>query len=143
MLRFLILLAFRFPIQPDLLAIYPHAVAGRKLHYRESVTAWKWMTIILNLGMIFFFGAHGGFSIFREPDMQLTMLCTAILSAVIVGAMALSYIWRLMAPVRIAETIFETFGWPDIENIDLRKISMENRRENTLPNFGLIYFRYK
>lgn len=75
--------------------------------------------------------------------MQLTMLCTAILSAVIVGAMALSYIWRLMAPVRIAETIFETFGWPDIENIDLRKTSMENRRENTLPNFGLIYFRYK
>ena len=75
--------------------------------------------------------------------MQLTMLCTAILSAVIVGAMALSYIWRLMAPVRIAETIFATCGWADIENIDLRKTSMENRRENTLPNFGLIYFRYK
>lgn len=53
MLRFLILLAFRFLIRPDLLAIFPHAVAGRKLHYRESVTAWKWMTIILKLGMIF------------------------------------------------------------------------------------------
>jgi len=48
-----------------------------------------------------------------------------------------------MGFVRIAKAIFKTFGWPDVENIDLRKTSKENRRENKLSNFGNLYFRYK
>jgi hypothetical protein len=50
---------------------------------------------------------------------------------------------KLMGFVRIAEVIFRTFGWSDVENIDLRQTSRENRRENKLPNFGNLYFRYK
>jgi hypothetical protein len=50
---------------------------------------------------------------------------------------------KLMGFVRIAELIFKTFGWPDVENIDLRQTSRENRRENKLPNFGIFYFRYQ
>jgi hypothetical protein len=48
-----------------------------------------------------------------------------------------------MGFVRIAETIFETFAWPDPEHIDLRQTSKDNRRENKLDNFGQLYFRYK
>jgi len=127
----------------DLLAVYPHAIAGRKVHYRESVVAWKWLTIFMNLGLILFFGIDGGLEIFLRQDVQWALLFGSVLSAVVFGAIALSYTWRLMATVRIAETIFATFGWPDIENIDLRKTSRENRRDNTLSNFGHIYFRYK
>ena len=127
----------------DLLAVYPHAIAGRKVHYRESVVAWKWLIILMNLSMILFLAIEGGFSIFLKADIQLLLLVELPFSAALFGAMALSYTWRLMAPVRIAETIFATFGWPDIENIDLRKTSRENRRDNTLSNFGHIYFRYK
>lgn len=81
--------------------------------------------------------------IFLQPDIQLVLLAESAFSVALFAVMALSVTWRLMAPVRIAETIFETFGWPDVENIDLRKTSRDNRRENKLPNFGNLYFRYK
>lgn len=50
---------------------------------------------------------------------------------------------KLMGFVAIAEAIFKGYNWPDVENIDLRKTSKEHRRENRLPNFGNLYFRYK
>ena len=127
----------------DLLAVYPHAIAGRKVHYRESVNAWMWLTIFTNVCMILFFIINGGLAIFLKRDMQLVLLLELAFSAVLFGAMALSVTVRLIALVRIAEAIFERFGWPDVKNIDLRKTSKENRRENKLPNFGTLYFRYK
>jgi hypothetical protein len=127
----------------DLFAVYPHAIAGRKVHYRESVKAWMWLSILVNLFFILFLVSKGGLGIFLQRDIQLVLLAESAFSVALFAVMALSVTRRLMTPVRIAEAIFETFGWPDVENIDLRKTSIENRRENKLPNFGNLYFRYK
>jgi hypothetical protein len=32
-------------------------------------------------------------------------------------------------------------GWPDVQNINLRKTSREHRGANTLSNYGRYYFR--
>jgi hypothetical protein len=127
----------------DLLAVYPHAITGRKVHCRESVNAWLWLSILCNLFFILFLASTGGLRTFLEREIQLLLLVGSAFSVAVFGLMAFSYTRRLMAPVLIAETIFQTFGWPDVENIDLRKTSKENRRENKLPNFGRLYFRYK
>lgn len=127
----------------DLLAVYPHATAGRKVHYRKSIKAWIWCTIILYFLTMLMLGIQGGFRIFLDGYFQLFMLYGFVFCSVFFAIIAFRVSRKLMAFVRIAETIFNTFGWPDIENIDLRKTSRENRRENKLPNFGNFYFRYK
>ena len=127
----------------DLLAVYPHATAGRWVHYRNSLKAWMWWTIIAHLALLLFFVMKRGWGVLLESDMHFVFPIIFALCSTIFAAIAISVSIRLMAFVKIAEKIFKTFGWPDINNIDLRKTSKENRRENTLPNFGTFYFRYK
>jgi len=58
----------------DLLAVYPHVIAGRKVHYRESVNAWMWLSIITNLLFISFFVIEGGLAILLKRDVQVVLL---------------------------------------------------------------------
>jgi hypothetical protein len=127
----------------DLLAVYPHATTGRKVHYRKSIKAWIWCALLAYLIPAFFFVMHEGLEALLHTDTQLFLLTTFAFWITISAAIAFRVSRKLMAFVRIAEVIFRTFGWPDIENIDLRKTSRENRRENKLANFGNLYFRYK
>ena len=127
----------------DLLAMYPHATAGRKVHYRKSAKAWMWFSLLAYLSIAFFFVMHEGLKALLHTDTQLFLLTTFALWIAISAVIAFRVSRKLMGFVRIAELIFKTFGWPDVENIDLRKTSRENRRENKLSNFGHLYFRYK
>jgi len=127
----------------DLLAVYPHATAGRKVHYRKSTKAWMWCSILAYLIPAFLFVMHEGLKALLNTDTQLFLLITFAFWITISALMAFRVSRKLMGFVRIAEVIFRTFGWPDVENIDLRQTSKENRRENKLSNFGNLYFRYK
>src|SRR5450830_1679863 len=44
----------------DLLAVYPHATAGRKVHYRKSVKTWGWCAALASLFFTFSFVMHDG-----------------------------------------------------------------------------------
>lgn len=127
----------------QLLAVYPHATAGRKVHYRKSLRAWIWCTILAYLFPIFFFVMQNGFKILLDKNMQPFLLSGLLFCNLISAAIAISVSKKMIGFARIAEVIFKTFGWNNIENIDLRQTSRENRRENTLHNFGNLYFRYK
>lgn len=127
----------------DLLAVYPHATAGRKVHYRKSVKAWMWFCVLAYVLLPVLLMLQQGISVLLEVDLLLALLCAFPFWMLISGLLAFRASQKLMVFVRIAELNFRTFGWPDVENIDLRKTSVENRRENKLPNFGSIYFRYK
>lgn len=126
-----------------LLAVYPHATAGRKVHYRKSVKIWIWCSVLAYLAVISIFVMQNGFGILLEKDMQLFLPIGFTFCSTISAVIAFRVSKKLMGFVKIAEIIFETFGWSDVENIDLRKTSKENRRENKLPDFGNLYFRYK
>jgi hypothetical protein len=127
----------------DILAVYPHATAGRKVHYRKSVKVWAWCSVLAYFSYAIFFVMHEGFRTLLHTDMQLFLLATFALWIAISAVIAFRVSRKLMGFVRIAEVIFKTFGWSDVENIDLRQTSRENCRENKLPNFGNLYFRYK
>lgn len=127
----------------DLLAVYPHATAGRKVHYRKSLKAWVWCSIFAFFSLILFILLPEGLESLLNPVMQLGLLIGFAIWIVFSAVIAFRVSRKLMGFVRIAEAIFKTFGWPDIENIDLRQTSKENRRENKLSNFGNLYFRYK
>jgi hypothetical protein len=127
----------------DLLAVYPHATAGRKVHYRKSAKIWLWCSFLAYLVLIFFFVIQDGFKVFLDENMRFGLLIVFPFWTALSALMAFRVSRKLMGFVRIAEVIFKTFGWPDIENIDLRKTSREHRRENKLSDFGNFYFRYK
>ncbi|WP_449405950.1 putative type VI secretion system effector [Massilia phosphatilytica] len=127
----------------DLLAVYPHATSGRMVHYRKSVKAWMWCSILAYLIVILMFLMQNGLEMFLEADMQLFLPIGFASCSAISAVIAFRVSQKLMGFVRIAEAIFKTFGWPDVKNIDLRKTSRENRRENKLLEFGNLYFRYK
>jgi hypothetical protein len=127
----------------DLLAVYPHATAGRKVHYRKSAKVWMWCSFLAYLILPLFFTMQEGLRILLDRDMQLFLLIGFASWILLSAVIAFRVSRKLMVFVRIAEVIFKTFGWSDVENIDLRKTSREHRRENKLPNFGNFYFRYK
>jgi uncharacterized membrane protein len=127
----------------DLLAVYPHATAGRKVHYRKSIKTWMWCSTLGCLIPILFIVMPVGIESLLNPIMQGGLLIALAFWAVISSVIGFRVARKFMGFVRIAELIFQTFGWPDVENIDLRQTSQENRRENKLSNFGNLYFRYK
>ena len=127
----------------NLLAVYPHATAGRKAHYRKSVKAWIWCSAIVYLISALFFVLHEGLQTLFHKDMQTFLLVTFVCWNAISAVIAFRVSRKLMGFVKMAEVIFKTFGWADIENIDLRKTSRENRCGDKVPSFGNLYFRYK
>lgn len=126
-----------------LLAVYPHATAGRKVHYLKSVKVWMWCSFLNYLFLPLFLVMQRGFGALLDRNMQFGLLVGLAFWIPVSALIAFRVSRKFMGFVRIAEAIFNTFGWPDIENIDLRKTSRENRRENKLLEFGNLYFRYK
>ena len=127
----------------DLLAVYPHATAGRKVHYRKSVKAWMWCSCLAYMILPLFAVMQRGLGTLRDAHMQSFLLTEFPICMLVSAVIAFRVSRKFMGFVRIAETIFKTFGWPDPEHIDLRQTSKDNRRENKLDNFGHLYFRYK
>jgi hypothetical protein len=126
-----------------LLAVYPHATAGRKVHYRKSVKIWLWCSILTYFIPTLFIVMQLGLRILLNTSMQLCLVIGFTFCTLISGLIAFRVSRKLMGFVRIAEVIFETFGWPDIENIDLRKTSREHCLEDKPSDFENFYFRYK
>ncbi|RQG99336.1 putative type VI secretion system effector [Paraburkholderia dinghuensis] len=127
----------------DLLAVYPHATAGRKVHYRKSVKIWLWCSLLVYLTLPLMTLLQRGLDFFLRTNFPFMLMLILPCWMLISGFFAFRTSRKFMGFVKIAETIFKTFGWSDVENIDLRRTSREHRRENKLPNFGNLYFRYK
>jgi hypothetical protein len=126
----------------DIVAVYPHATAGRKQHYRSMAKIMFWAFLLINAIGVFALHRPGDFGenfLSFAAFMGVAMLATLIVFAIIFYRVT----QKTMAFVRLAEAIFRTYGWSDVENINLRKTSREHRGANTLSNYGRYYFRYR
>jgi hypothetical protein len=130
-------------VDDGLVAAYPHVVAGRKVLYRNSIRGWLWFSVIAFLLSMLIFVTDGGFGVLLEEDMLFVMPRLFAMWFLVVGAIAFRISRLYMESVCMAEAIFKTFGWPDVEKIDLRKTSKENPGDYKIPGFGEHYFRYK
>jgi hypothetical protein len=126
-----------------LLAVYPHATSGRKVHYRKSVKAWIWCASLAYFILPLFLVMQRGLKALLDENMQIGLLIGFAFCVPVSAVIAFRVSQKLMGFVRIAEAIFKTFGWSDVENIDLRKTSRTNRSGDKDPSFGNLYFRYK
>ncbi|PTB22740.1 hypothetical protein C9I57_03030 [Trinickia symbiotica] len=128
----------------DLLAVYPHATAGRKAHYRNMRRLmWRSFLVIYPIFFLMTYFASERVGGIGLDDLLYLNGCIAIGGSLMFGILFYRAARRLVRFAYLAEAIFRAYGWPDVENIDLRKTSRENRRGNKLPNYGNYYFRYK
>lgn len=130
-------------VDDGLVAAYPHVIAGRKVLYRNSVRGWLWFSVICFLLPILFFMIEIGVSALFDENMWSFMKMWVVVCPMVIAVIAFRISRMYMESVYMAEDIFSTFGWPDVEKIDLRKTSKENPGDYKIPGFGEHYFRYK
>jgi hypothetical protein len=123
-------------VDDGLVAAYPHVIAGRKVLYRNSVRGWLWFSVVAILLYIFDSVIEMGLSILIEQDTWHFMTLWIVVCFVTIGLIAFRISRMYMESVCMAESIFRTFGWPDVEKIDLRKTSKENPGGYRIPGFG-------
>jgi len=130
-------------VDDGLVAAYPHVIAGRKVLYRNSVRGWLWFSLIAFLLPMLFFVIRVGVDVLFEVNTWRFMKMWVVVCPVVIGLIAFRISRMYMESVYMAEEIFSTFGWSDVEKIDLRKTSKENPGDYKIPGFGEHYFRYK
>lgn len=130
-------------IRDNLVAVYPHTTAGRKSHYRKTIKAWIICSI---LGQLFFLITalfQDGWGVLFDSNFHTYFPIYFLIPAIVFGAIAYRASSKLMGFVRLAEEIYRTFGWHNVERIDLRRSSRENPGDYKIEGFGETYFRYR
>ncbi|KWA25556.1 putative type VI secretion system effector [Burkholderia territorii] len=126
-----------------IVALHPHCSRGRRAHYKVAVS-WGLkiglsIIIVVNLlsaALATFQSINNWHAIFLMWIFGgLGVLLIAILISLRVAK-------RMMGFVKLAEGIFDGFGWADIKNIDLPAITKKNKRPDDPVALGVLYFRY-
>jgi len=69
-------------------------------------------------------------------------LASALTGSMIYGVIAYRITRKLMGFVKLAEGIFEGFGWRNVKSIDLPAISKRSKKPGDPAALGVLYFRY-
>jgi hypothetical protein len=127
----------------NILCVYPHAMIGWKAYRRSTFKFFLWFFVAVYtiFGLMICFEARG--MNIDAASIFFLILGIGAGGFLIFGLLFLNGLRKMKGFSYIAEAIFKAYGWPDVENIDLRKTSKENRGENFSDNYGLKYFRYK
>ncbi|ACR27967.1 putative type VI secretion system effector [Burkholderia glumae] len=130
-----------------IVALHPHCSRGRYAHYRAAFSIYlKCMIplIIAAFGMLFIAG-------YSMDGSKSLMVLWSALPTIMVGVLAASAIYgfiayrvtrKMMGFVKLAEGIFEGFGWCNVKFIDLPAITKKNKKPGDPAVLGVLYFRY-
>ncbi|THJ54698.1 hypothetical protein E9536_14110 [Burkholderia sp. LS-044] len=130
-------------ISDKIVALHPHCSRGRYAHYRASFR-WGGMFLAVALAVAYFIIAC--FAVFKgeAPIDSLLIGCAmgTLGSAAIFSIITYRISRKMMGFVRLAEGIFEGFGWKDVKNIDLPAITKKGKKPGEPDALGILYFRY-
>ena len=132
-------------VSDRIVALHPHCSRGRNAHYKASFSwfvkiAGALIAVNLLIGAIVAFAK----SLPAEDIVPLVWVSVAGSStlALIYAVIAYRASMRFMGFVRLAEGIFEVFGWPDVKNIDLPAITKKGKKPGDPGALGVLLFRY-
>ncbi|MCA7941504.1 MULTISPECIES: putative type VI secretion system effector [Burkholderia] len=130
-------------LSDKIVALHPHCSRGRFAHYRAS---FRWGGLFFAAAMIVAYFIMACFAIFKGgvPIVNLIITCTlgTLVSALGYGFITYRVARKMMGFVRLAEGIFEGFGWKDAKNIDLPAITKKGKKPGEPGALGVLYFRY-
>jgi hypothetical protein len=127
----------------QIVALHPHCSRGRKAHWRASFKWFLRIYLVIFLGfslmvfiqMIFRYG-------FNVKNLLIITTTALMGGGLIYGFFAWRIASKLMGFVKLSEGIFKTFGWRDVENIDLPAITKKTKKSDDPGPLGVMYFRY-
>ncbi|KML16292.1 MULTISPECIES: putative type VI secretion system effector [Burkholderia] len=130
-------------LSDKIVALHPHCSRGRYAHYRAS---FKWGGVFFAAAMITAYFIITCFAVFKGgvPIENLIITCAlgTLVSALGYGFITYRVARKMMGFVRLAEGIFEGFGWKDVKNIDLPAITKKGKKPGEPGALGILYFRY-
>ncbi|WP_333976701.1 putative type VI secretion system effector [Burkholderia cepacia] len=130
-------------ISDKIVALHPHCSRGRFAHYRAS---FKWGGISFASLMVFGYFIVSCFAIFKGgvpvEDLLISGAIGTLMTAVGFAFVTYRVSRKMMGFVRLAEGIFEGFGWKDVKNIDLPAITKKGKKPGEPGALGVLYFRY-
>ncbi|MDN7895624.1 putative type VI secretion system effector [Burkholderia cepacia] len=130
-------------LSDKIVALHPHCSRGRFAHYRAS---FRWGGVFFAAAMITAYFIIACFAIFKGgvPIENLIITCAlgTLVSALGYGFITYRVARKMMGFVRLAEGIFEGFGWKDVKNIDLPAITKKGKKPGEPGALGILYFRY-
>lgn len=126
-----------------IVALHPHCSRGRFAHYRASARWWFKLTAGL---LIFMYALVTVLALLQSMHNWTGLLEGGALGsaglALILGIIAYRISRKYAGFVRLAEKIFEVFGWPDVKNIDLPALTKKNKKPGDPGGLGILFFRY-
>ncbi|WP_211080402.1 putative type VI secretion system effector [Burkholderia sp. Tr-862] len=126
-----------------IVALHPHCSRGRYAHYRAS---FKCGAVFLASALVVAYFIIACFAIFKggAPIDRLLIGCAlgSLGTAAIFSLITYRVSRKMMGFVRLAEGIFEGFGWKGVKNIDLPAITKKNKQPGGPAALGILYFRY-
>lgn len=137
--------AFGIVRDDRVVALYPHCSRGRFAHYRSAL----WIGFKITFFIIFFMtiltmvisALHGSF--FKDGFIYSFVFLGGGFFCLILTSLVSILVARKFLPfVYLAERIFTNFGWKDVRNIDLPKLSGRNKQPGDSFGMGRLYFRY-
>lgn len=132
-------------ISDRIVALHPHCSRGRYAHFRASVRWW----IRISAGILFFiYGLVAVIALLQSLPLQnwTTLVIGCALggagSVLILGLVAYRVSSKFSGFTRLAEGIFEVFGWKNVRDIDLPAITKKTKTPGDPGALGILYFRY-
>lgn len=130
-----------------LVAVYPHCFEGRWAHYVSTFRFWG---VVIGSIFLFLMVLDAVFSIFEgtfSVEEQLSAYVFYLTQSLPIVVLVFGFLaWRggrkTEGFARIAENIFNGFGWANASRINLRQTSRRQRREGDGRDYGVRYFRY-
>ncbi|CAD9224026.1 conserved membrane hypothetical protein [Burkholderia cenocepacia] len=131
-------------ISDQIIALHPHCSRGRYAHYKASAKWWFRITLFFYLISSLIVIAM---QIIKGEDGDITSTLVFLLYSgagvfLITGFVAFSVLRKYMGFVKLAEGIFERFGWSDIKNIDLPAVTKKKKKPGDPGALGYLFFRY-
>ncbi|SAK88079.1 hypothetical protein AWB75_06019 [Caballeronia catudaia] len=132
-------------INDGIVALHPHCSRGRYAHYKKSAKLFfKVMAIFFTafyaMGLVVCLFQSLTWSEWK--GLLPIFLGGTLISMGIYGVIAYRIASKFMGFVRLAEGIFEGFGWKDVRNIDLPAMTMKSKQPGEPGPLGILYFRY-
>lgn len=130
-------------ISDRIVALHPHCSRGRYAHYRASARWW----LRISAGLLFFmYLLIAVFAVLESVHdwLGLLQVCASggAILALILAFIALQVSKSFSDFVRLAEGIFQAFGWPNVKNIDLPALTKKTKQPDDPGALGVLYFRY-
>jgi hypothetical protein len=136
-----------YRVVDEIVALHPHCSRGRYAHYRAAFMIYlKCMIplLIAAFGMVFIAGysTDGSKSLMVLWSALPTLMVGALAASAIYGVIAYRVTRKMMGFVKLAEGIFEGFGWRNVKSIDLPAITRKRKKPGEPAALGVLYFRY-